>query len=110
MGKSNEYQKLINTTRWVKLRSAYLNKHPLCEACAQQGRVTAAQEVHHRTPVENAASLAGMEQLMYDPGNLQALCHNCHIEAHMVMGRGGSKRRNESKTQAALAEHLKRFS
>lgn len=44
--------------------------------------LTPATEVHHVRPVEEAFTLAEREQRMYDPHNLLALCHNCHVQAH----------------------------
>jgi len=56
---------------WRRLRAWYLAQHPLCVECERAGRVVAAQEVDHVTPIS-----AGGARL--DPENLQALCTPCH--------------------------------
>jgi len=54
--------------RWRKARLAYLRAHPTCVRCAQDGRVTLATVVDHKTPHR------GNYELMWDVGNWQALC------------------------------------
>ena len=105
---SEAYDSLINTTRWQKLRRAYLSKHPLCEDCMQRGRVTAATEVHHIEPIEWAQGIEAMRKRAYDQGNLRALCHECHVNAHKEMGRGGRKRLDRLRQQQREA-FSKRF-
>ena len=39
---------------------------------------------------------------MYDPSNLQALCHDCHVRTHTEMGRSG-----KAATQKRNAEHVR---
>jgi len=42
---------------------------------------------------------------MYDPGNLMALCHDCHVKIHTEMGRSGKKatqRRNAEQIAGAI--------
>lgn len=97
MAKDRDYKKLINTTRWRKLRREVLTAHPLCQRCQLEGRITAAAEVHHVRPVEEAIAYDDKQQRMYDPGNLRALCHDCHVKTHTELGRSGreiTKRRN----------------
>ena len=89
MAKNENYKRLIHTSRWVRLRRIVLTEHPLCERCMSEGRITAASEVHHRRPVEEAFSLREMTRLMFDKNNLMALCHNCHVKTHTEMGRCG---------------------
>lgn len=98
MAKDKDYQKLIHTNRWLRLRRAVLTAHPLCERCLEAGSITPATEVHHHTPVEYGMNYAEKQQLMFDPANLRALCHNCHVEVHIELGRSGkaaTKRRNK---------------
>ena len=104
MAKDKDYKKLIHTVRWLHLRRDKLSAHPLCEMCYEQGRLTPATEVHHIIPVENGLTLTEKERLMYDPTNLRALCHGCHVRVHTEMGRCG-------KPQAVnrAKEHIKRF-
>ncbi len=84
-----DYRRLINTTRWRKLRMRVLSLHPLCELCEIRGELTPAREVHHRVPVESALTLAEKERLMFRESNLEALCHACHVERHVALGRSG---------------------
>lgn len=87
MSKDNDYKKLIHTTRWLRLRRAVLTAHPVCEHCEEEGLLTPATEVHHRVPVETALDFAAKARLMYDPGNLMALCRRCHRDLHAAMWR-----------------------
>ena len=89
MSKDPTYRKLINSQRWQQLRRATLKAHPLCEDCKAKGFVTSAHEVHHITPVEYGRADADKARLMFNPANLRALCHHCHVEAHKVLGRSG---------------------
>lgn len=104
MAKDKDYIRMIHTARWVRLRRDKLSDHPLCERCQEQGRVTAATEVHHVIPVETALTAQDKERLMFDYFNLRALCHQCHVQTHIDMGRcGKTQARNRAK------EHLRRF-
>lgn len=105
MAKDKDYQRLIHTDRWLRLRRDKLTTTPLCERCQQQGIVTPATEVHHVTPVEDGLSLAEKRRLMYDPHNLRALCHDCHVQTHVELGRCGrvaTKRRNQAQVAAVV--------
>ena len=55
---------------WKKLRARFLLLHPLCEHCKSEGRITAAEEVHHILPLANGGT--------NDVRNLMALCKSCH--------------------------------
>ena len=39
-------------------------------------------DVHHKVPVESARTPQEMEQLCFNPSNLQALCISCHANIH----------------------------
>jgi 5-methylcytosine-specific restriction protein A len=58
--------------RWRKAARAYLNEHPLCVACEQSGRLTAAGVVDHLVPHR------GGKGLFWDQANWQSLCKACH--------------------------------
>ena len=89
MAKDKDYRRLIHTAQWVRLRRAKLTAFPLCERCREEGRLAPATEVHHIRPVEEGLTLREKEQLMFDPHNLRALCHECHVKTHTEMGRCG---------------------
>jgi len=61
---------------WIKLRQAYRQASPLCEACKAEGKVAVAEHIHHIVPRE----IDRAKQLEWD--NLQALCHSCHSKLH----------------------------
>lgn len=104
MAKDKDYKRLIHTSRWLRLRRDKLTAQPTCQRCAERGRVAAATEVHHVVPVESGLSLGEKQRLMYDPHNLMALCHGCHVEVHTEMGRLG-----KAQSKARAAEKLARF-
>lgn len=108
MAKNETYNRLINTVRWRKLRHQVITDHPLCVRCLREDRVRPATEVHHIRPVEEATGEAAMSRLMFDPSNLQALCHSCHVESHKELGRSGRKANKERKKRQAR-EGIKRF-
>ncbi len=58
--------------RWTKVRLRYLKAHPLCVHCQGRGIVMPATEVDHITPHR------GNDRLLWDEGNMQALCKQCH--------------------------------
>ncbi len=102
MAKNEDYNRLIRSSRWKRLRARKLTRNPLCEDCEERGRTALATEVHHVRPVEDAAGRREMESLMFDPHNLRSLCHDCHIRTHTELGRNSKERvrqRNESRLE-----------
>lgn len=89
------YDNVYNTTRWHKLRKAYLMQHPLCEMCLdeniinkddkKESRISEATQVHHITPISNANDELSMKELGYNPNNLMALCEFHHHQIHNKM-------------------------
>ena len=82
MSRNKDYQHLLNSKRWKQLREWKLQQNPLCELCEAEGFVRSAIDVHHKTPVESARTPQEMEQLCFNPSNLQALCISCHSKIH----------------------------
>ncbi len=71
----NQYLRDSDTNKrygraWKKTRARFLLRHPLCEQCRSEGRLTAAEEVHHILPLVSGGT--------NDEGNLMALCKSCH--------------------------------
>jgi len=71
--KQNDERRLSAAERgydslWHRRRNHQLKEHPLCEDCLNEGRVTAAEMVHHidGDPFNN------------DPSNYRSLCNPCH--------------------------------
>ena len=60
------------TSQWTRERNRYLNKHPLCVECQQEGQVTAATVVDHKIPHR------GNQELFWDRSNWQSLCKPHH--------------------------------
>lgn len=102
------YQKMINSSRWVTLRSVILADHPFCQNCKEKGVLKVATEVHHVRPVEDGLTQTDMQRLMFNEQNLRALCHDCHVAAHQDLGRSGRKR-NERVTKEYLNQIIERF-
>lgn len=63
---------------WRRTRALYIKKHPLCERCLKEGRITPAREVHHIVPL----SRGGTNQF----SNLMSLCQSCHTKIHYEIG------------------------
>ena len=66
---------------WKRIRDRYIQEHPLCELCQRDGRLTPAEEVHHKVPLSEGgthardnlnAGIAGTEKMETTPkGSLQ---------------------------------------
>lgn len=97
--KDTQYKKIIQSTRWRKVRNNFLRKHPTCERCGKL-----ATEVHH---IKNLMMFRNdplkMEMMAFDEENLQALCHDCHREVHYEMGK------NRNKKEHAEAYHKEKL-
>ena len=82
-GRTKEQKRRYNGA-WPKIRSRFLNAHPLCEICMKEGRATPAAEVHHIIPLAEGGT--------HDPENLMALCKPCHSRITATEGgRWGKK-------------------
>lgn len=104
-----DYLRLIRSHRWRRLRRAYLTEHPLCEDCLKADRARPATEVHHIRPIESAAGRREqMTSLCFDPMNLRALCHPCHVEAHRALA-SASKEVAKERAKEALDAFTERF-
>lgn len=65
-------QRFYQSEKWRRCRKRFISQHPLCADCEEQGRLTEAEEVHHKIDLADAPELA------YEPSNLQGLCKSCH--------------------------------
>ena len=63
---------------WKRIRDRYIQEHPLCELCLRDGRLTPAEEVHHKVPLSEGGTHAR--------DNLVALCKSCHARIHAQCG------------------------
>ena len=67
--------------RWQKASKAFLQAHPLCVRCMEEGRYTKATIVDHIKPHR------GDPTLFWDEGNWQPLCKWCHDQKTMTEDR-----------------------
>jgi len=63
---------------WRQMRDKYLARHPLCEMCLKDGRLTPTEEVHHILPISQGGTHAR--------SNLMSLCQSCHTKIHHNLG------------------------
>lgn len=63
---------------WKRIRDKYYKAHPYCERCYAEGRMTPAEEVHHKIPISRGGTHA--------TENLMSLCRSCHNKIHIEMG------------------------
>jgi len=61
-----------NTSRWQRLRRAHLDLYPECEGCREMGRLSPANTVDHRIPIN-----AGGHPFPAHDG-LASYCPACH--------------------------------
>lgn len=74
-----EHRKKVNKDyAWHKLRSKYVQSHPYCEKCLEQGKLAPVKDVHHIVPL----SRGGKNEM----SNLMSLCHSCHEKIHVELG------------------------
>jgi 5-methylcytosine-specific restriction protein A len=59
------------SVRWRRFRACYLGKHPLCEVCEQEGRLTPAAMVDHIIEVKDGGDLTTED-------NAMSMCFHCH--------------------------------
>lgn len=85
----NRYAKLYNSIEWINLRSYYYRTHPLCENCLSQGKVTPADEVHHKQFL--STDINREWDLLLDENNLMSLCQDCHHRIHTYAKQNGLK-------------------
>lgn len=86
-----QFDKLYNTQSWRMVRYRFLQQHPVCVFCLQQGRVEPATVADHVIPHR------GDVGLFKDPSNLQALCSTCHSAAKQAQERSGLLRGCDAK-------------
>lgn len=82
--KKKERDEIYTSTKWKKLRSAYLQQNPLCELCYNEGRITPAIDVHHIISFMSTDNHLKRISLAYNPDNLMSLCKQCHQKVHSI--------------------------
>ena len=66
---------------WRKASKAFLQAHPLCVRCMEEGKYMRATVVDHIKPHR------GDPKLFWDEGNWQSLCKKCHDQKTMMEDR-----------------------
>ena len=79
----NKYERSPDINRkygraWKRIRDRYASKHPLCERCLAEGRLTPVEEVHHEIPISQGGD--------HRESNLMSLCQSCHTKIHHEIG------------------------
>ena len=70
-------QSFYNSKQWINTRAMALARdHGLCQHCLKEGKVTAADVVHHKIPIK----VNWLLRLVLS--NLISLCNSCHQKEH----------------------------
>lgn len=73
-------QKAYQNKNWRKMRDTYLKEHPICEECLKKGKVTPAEDVHHKKSPFRGGEVN--YNLLLDYHNLESVCKECHAAIH----------------------------
>ena len=78
------HQLVYNDSRWRPLREQVMVRDGgLCQECLKQGRLTPANQVHHKvSPFQVGLSQADFEYYAWSLENLEAICADCHAAIH----------------------------
>ena len=79
--KENNNKEVYNKQRWRKLRKLYFMEHPLCEFCLKLGKVTPAEDIHHKNSPFNYEGNHKFA-VAFDYDNLISLCKVHHQFLH----------------------------
>lgn len=86
---SKEADPFYLSVAWRRFRAWYLGRHPLCEACEREGRLTPAVMVDHVKELKDGGARLAEE-------NAKSLCWKCHgIKTAEAKGR----RKNHQESQ-----------
>lgn len=81
-GRRGERHEIYDTERWRRLRALKFADSPLCEMCLREGRVRAADEIHHVRSFMSVPAGDARYALAFDYDNLMSLCSECHRRVH----------------------------
>jgi len=113
MSRDKNYQRLLNSPRWREVKTqVWRRANGLCERCIREGKaagvpdgyITPGVDCHHIKPVESGRTVMEMEQLCYNPANIELLCIPCHIKTHQEM-----RTHTKEKVQANKQRARQRF-
>ena len=110
MSQKKDKMRIYNSKEWRLVRNAKLEKNPLCEVCAERGKIVAAQCVHHVIPIETASDFTYMKELAFRFDNLLSCCFQCHSEIHQTLKsrtREGHQRASQAAVNRWIDKHKK---
>ena len=110
MSQKQDKMRIYNSKEWKLVRNAKLEKNPLCEVCAERGKIVAAQCVHHIIPIETASDYTYMKELAFRFDNLLSCCFQCHSEIHQQLKsrtREGHQRASQAAVNRWIDKHKK---
>ena len=88
----SKHSAFYNSMAWKNTSRNYKQSvGGLCERCMAKGLVTPAEIVHHKIPLTDSNISDLNISLSWD--NLQAVCRQCHAEAHEEMYAARTKKR-----------------
>lgn len=71
-----------NSYIWRLLRDAYIKHYPLCQICQHNGKLTPAEDVHHKDSPFHYSDKAVIYDKLTDVDNLISVCKQCHSFLH----------------------------
>jgi 5-methylcytosine-specific restriction protein A len=74
--KTDEQKKFYSSREWTSASLAHRQSEPLCRRCRADGKIVAADMVHHN-PSREELIKRGLNPL--DDKYLESLCNNCHL-------------------------------
>lgn len=102
MSQKQDKQRIYNSKEWRALRTAKLERDPLCEECKRRDKWVSATCVHHIIPIETAHTFEDMKRLAFcGLDGLQSLCYQCHSDIHKELN-SRSREGHAKATQTAL--------
>ena len=110
MSRDKNYKRLLNSPRWREVKTqVWRRANGLCERCIREGKaagvpdgyITPGVDCHHIKPVESGRTVMEMEQLCYNPANIELLCIPCHIKTHQEMRSHKADKVAENKRRGA---------
>ncbi len=83
--KEKPWRQWYATPAWRIRRAEQLHRVPWCEPCKRQGRSRAATVANHKIPHRG-------DRALFDKGELESCCKNCHDQAIQTEERLGFER------------------
>ena len=101
------YKTFYSSRAWKDARRNYKQSvGGLCEECLKKGIITPAEIVHHKIPL--TAENVGDLEISLGWCNLQALCRQCHAQAHedMYAERTGKRYRIDENGRVVIRDSV----